>query len=870
MSRARLLVLSLVGMLASVLLVAAPAQGSTVAVHGVIRTALGTPVPFGWVGVLGQSGGVFADANGSYSLPVTPGPVPGLAAGGYFHGRNFYAQSSSFTVTEDRTEDIILPAEAVLRAHVREGDGTVSPYSEFVLGDLTATGSTSSGLRLDVRLDPAGCIADATGTCLVTGFRNGAAAWLEIHPTQRPVERLAGDVLSDAVNDRTYFLSPSVVASGTVRGPDGRPLAGAVVRLVGSASDSDATDDTGAWSIRSAPGDVSLEVNGSVDDGSRSGRFRLRSQPFSLQSSFAYDAVVPALAGLRAVVRDSIGNPVAGARVTTAGDGSVKRAITTGIPTVDATLNPAGTTPPVCVTGTDGSCELSVFRGGTTEQLSITPPGAPSQRVPAGATPDDPTEVGLRLAGYAIVQSAGTAAGDVRVTTSSASADLPSVSADPVDLPVGLQALVGRLQYRATLPAGGDTWIDVRMPTSATANAVLRRGTDGTLTDVSDSMTVAGNDVSFHVFDGGGGDADGVADGVVTGSLVPVFRSSLAVDTSALPPAAKGQPYQAQLAGSGPVPPYTWSPVDPLPPGLTLSPDGTLSGTPTTLGTWRFAVRMTESTGSRYAAFGTLTLNVVTMVVTTEVAPDAYVGDAYSFALQRAGGTGLPAWKVVGGSLPPGLKLGSGGTISGTPTAAGTYSFDVVVSSNGSTSPPQTVTMVSRTMEIATSSLPDAPVGASYSQTLKARGGAGTLAWSVGGGSLPPGLTLSPSGTISGRPTAVGTYEVSLRVTDASSPKQVATRTMAIVVTPMEVVTSTLADGKKGSWYSSQLVAEGGKPTLSWSLSSGALPAGLTLSAGGRIYGYPKTVGTWSFTVRVQDASSPRNEATRSLTLTIG
>jgi flavin reductase (DIM6/NTAB) family NADH-FMN oxidoreductase RutF len=100
-------------------------------------------------------------------------------------------------------------------------------------------------------------------------------------------------------------------------------------------------------------------------------------------------------------------------------------------------------------------------------------------------------------------------------------------------------------------------------------------------------------------------------------------------------------------------------------------------------------------------------------------------------------------------------------------------------------------------------------------------------------------------------------------------PKQSATRTFTIIVTPMTIVTTSLPDGRKGAWYSTQLVASGGKPTLAWSVAGGVLPTGLKLSSAGRITGYPKATGTWTFTVKVVDASVPRNDALRTLSVTI-
>jgi len=110
-------------------------------------------------------------------------------------------------------------------------------------------------------------------------------------------------------------------------------------------------------------------------------------------------------------------------------------------------------------------------------------------------------------------------------------------------------------------------------------------------------------------------------------------------------------------------------------------------------------------------------------------------------------------------------------------------------------------------------------------------------------------------------------------VTDSSSPAQSATANLSIVVTasvtPVQVTTSTLAAGQTGTAYSATLAASGGTTPYSWSLSSGSLPAGLTLSSSGQISGTPTTAGSSSFTVKVSDSSAPSQTASKLLSITI-
>jgi hypothetical protein len=71
----------------------------------------------------------------------------------------------------------------------------------------------------------------------------------------------------------------------------------------------------------------------------------------------------------------------------------------------------------------------------------------------------------------------------------------------------------------------------------------------------------------------------------------------------------------------------------------------------------------------------------------------------------------------------------------------------------------------------AGASLPNGTVGSPYSQSLFASGGTAPYSWAVTSGALPPGLTLSSSGIISGTPTAAGTFTVGATVTDSAGLK---------------------------------------------------------------------------------------------------
>lgn len=155
--------------------------------------------------------------------------------------------------------------------------------------------------------------------------------------------------------------------------------------------------------------------------------------------------------------------------------------------------------------------------------------------------------------------------------------------------------------------------------------------------------------------------------------------------------------------------------------------------------------------------------------VTTPSLPGGTTGQTYSQTLAATGGTTPYTWSVVSGGLPPGLTLGSTtGTISGTPTADGSYTFTVQVTdaANPARTDQQALSIaVAQGLSITTTSpLSPCKVNVSCSRTVQATGGTGSYTWTHVSGSLPPGLTLAPTGVISGTPTKAGNYTFRLRV----------------------------------------------------------------------------------------------------------
>jgi len=181
---------------------------------------------------------------------------------------------------------------------------------------------------------------------------------------------------------------------------------------------------------------------------------------------------------------------------------------------------------------------------------------------------------------------------------------------------------------------------------------------------------------------------------------------------------------------------------------------------------------------------------VAPLKVTTTSLAGGQVGSAYGpVTLAASGGMTPYSWSVTSGALPGGLSLdASTGVISGTPTAYGTFTFEVTVTDSENpamtaTSQTLSITVKPAPLMVTTTSLAAATGGKPYAATLAATGGVTPYSWSVTPGSLPPGLSLdSATGVISGTPDVAGTYDFTVTVTDSENPAMTANATLSITV----------------------------------------------------------------------------------------
>lgn len=206
-------------------------------------------------------------------------------------------------------------------------------------------------------------------------------------------------------------------------------------------------------------------------------------------------------------------------------------------------------------------------------------------------------------------------------------------------------------------------------------------------------------------------------------------------------------------------------------------------------------------------------------------------------------------------------------------TNAQTYTFQVVATNvvGPSIAGVSNSLVLPADLAVTTSTLPAGEVSLAYSQTLVASGGTAPKTWAVTAGSLPASLTLSTAGVISGIPTAAADGTVPFTVTATDSNAVTSSRALSIVIAALPVVTTSSLPPIQINvvGYSQTLAATGGTAPLTWAVTSGALPTGMSLaSSTGLISGTPTVSGTALFTVTVTDANAKTDSKALSIAIT--
>lgn len=246
--------------------------------------------------------------------------------------------------------------------------------------------------------------------------------------------------------------------------------------------------------------------------------------------------------------------------------------------------------------------------------------------------------------------------------------------------------------------------------------------------------------------------------------------------------------------------------------------------------------------------------------ITAAALPLALLGTIYNTALVGRYGTSPYSFALTSGSLPAGVTLSSSGVLVGTATAMGTYSFGVTMtdSETPAKTAMQTYTMSSTTQLVVPGSVSIQILrGAPLTSRLLSGGTAPYTSQIVSGG-LPGGLVLNADGTVTGAAVTAAPFTSQIKWTDAVG--QTGTVTLSITVTAPPLVAASLAPMSVtvGQSLSLPVTVTGGTPPYSYTLSSGALPAGVSLSAAGVLQGKPTAGGSYSGVVTVADGTIPQ------------
>jgi hypothetical protein len=318
----------------------------------------------------------------------------------------------------------------------------------------------------------------------------------------------------------------------------------------------------------------------------------------------------------------------------------------------------------------------------------------------------------------------------------------------------------------------------------------------------------------------------------------------------------------------------------------TVTGGGTLSNTSTTGATYTAPAASSSAVTATVTATsvadatktGTTTLTVPPTPTVTTGPLTANVGTAFSTTLAGTGGIPPYKWTLTSGTLPTSWSLTSAGVLSGPAPMAGeagstnlTFGLTDSGTATAATASQQLALTINPAPAIVFApSLSNGTFNASYSATVVATGGAGTLTYTLASGSLPTGLTLSTAGAITGMPSVAGTFPISVRAADAFGDSATNGYSITVIYPQLRVTAATLPTGYVNSNYAgATLAATGGSGSgYTWALANGsALPAGLHLSASGAITGQPTTTTPASFTATVTDSASNTANGTFSITV---
>lgn len=340
-------------------------------------------------------------------------------------------------------------------------------------------------------------------------------------------------------------------------------------------------------------------------------------------------------------------------------------------------------------------------------------------------------------------------------------------------------------------------------------------------------------------------------------------------DAYICPTATAGAAYSIDLKLKEPWPECTTIVVSSgvLPPGLSMDTAGAIRGTPTQAGSYSFYATVSWSNSGgcigQAPSDRKFQINVnpavQRLVVNTPSLPDGNVNQPYTAGPLTVSGGTVSSWTLAAGALPPGLTLASNGTITGTPTQGGLFSFTVQAngSPNNDTGGLSIFIVAPLELQLPTGRpLPAAgltakkAVNEALTTSVKAVGGRPPYAFSAT--ALPPGITVdAATGTISGTGTTAGRYTSTITVKDQAGATKAVEFKFTILPLLQFVKGKGLPAGKVNRQYSARVAVSGKEARTARFAVSGQIPPGLELDDVGRLTGVLLKAGTFRMRVFV-------------------
>jgi uncharacterized protein YhjY with autotransporter beta-barrel domain len=836
-----------------------------------------------------------AFVNGSQGLGVItnddPLPTLSISSPSILEG-NIGIRTLNFTVTLDA------PSGQTVSVNVATANGTATAGSDYVGASGSFAfqpGETSKTFAVTVNSDAVpeatesftAVLSGAVNASIGTGTGNGTIinddVALDLLPENLPngtVGAFYSAILttSGGTAPYTYTVSAGTLPAGLTLAPDGT-LSGTPVGARNYSFTITTQDSSGA------PG------------------------PYSVSRSYTVTIAPPFIELTPVTLPNATFDVPYNQTITANGSvGPYSFAVTSGTLPAGITLTPGGTlsgTPTrggatgFTITATDATTAPGPYLGARAYSITV---DVPALILPATTLPDGGTAVAYSaqlnlasggIAPYSYALTSGqlpsglsfspggaitgtpTAAGLFTFAVTATDSNVgsgPSIAAQTytiniVNTPPVVNPVMLNVAYNAGL-----TPVPLSIQGSANAAAVVTPPTHGraivhglTIEYIPDSGYAGPDSFTYTASNNGA---------VSAPALVTINVGGPAITITAGGPLAAtvGDRYSQTFTFNGGTQPFTDFQVTGLPVGVQIFTIGAanieVAGTPTSAGRFTVTVSATDaSTGTGpFNVSQNFTLVVagpsLTMTPASATLTAPY-NAAFSQAFTASGGVG-PFSYALTGTLPAGLTF-SGSTLSGTATAPGSYPVAVTATDTGATGTGSPFTVVETytinvpapTITIAPETLPAGTVGIAYNQAATASGGVASYGYAVSAGALPPGLTLSAGGVFAGTPTAGGVFNLTLTATDANGQTGNRAYSLTIGAAIMALPPTTLANGQVGVAYSAPLnPATGGTAPYSYAVTAGALPGGMTLSAGGTLSGTPTVFGTFNFAATATDSST--------------